>query len=164
MGVGCFSLLESPTLSPRLSCLRLHQLTTDDKKNQRSPALSDELTDENTQSLPLENVAVMADTEVSFPAGGFFFPFFELTKKRSSFATKTIRQPNPGRVLTVLQEAPTFDPSVMKKKKSRKPVTFEGDDDAAAATTNGAGDTPVGIYTSLSSNPLPSSVNQSPSL
>jgi len=39
------------------------------------------------------------------------------------------------------EEAPTFDPSVMKKKKPRKSVAFEGGDDVI---TNGdGGDTPV---------------------
>lgn len=34
-----------------------------------------------------------------------------------------------------VQEAPTFDPTLMKKKKSRKSVAFAGEDEAEEKTT-----------------------------
>jgi hypothetical protein len=41
-----------------------------------------------------------------------------------------------------LQEAPTFDPTLMKKKKSRKSVAFAGEDDNGAVA-NGGDETPA---------------------
>ena len=41
-----------------------------------------------------------------------------------------------------LQEVPTFDPTLMKKKKSRKSVAFAGEDDNGVVA-NGGDETPV---------------------